>query len=52
MNAIQKTITFGLIVGTRNIFSAELATAERKKLLCKLKELGFDYVIPDEETTP
>lgn len=52
MRTIQKTITFGLIVGTRNIFSAELAATERKKLLCKLEELGFDYVIPDEKATP
>jgi len=52
MRAIDKKITFGLIVGTRNIFNAELATAERRKLLRKLEQLDFDYVIPDEKATP
>lgn len=52
MRMMKKTITFGLIVGTRNIFNAELATAERRKLLSKLDELGFGYVIPDEKATP
>jgi len=52
MRLTEKTITFGLIVGTRNIFNAQLAAAERKKLLSVLEELGFDYVIPDEKATP
>ncbi|MHC4432757.1 MAG: L-fucose/L-arabinose isomerase family protein [Planctomycetota bacterium] len=51
MRAIDKKITFGLIVGSRNIFNAELATADRRKLLHRLEELGFDYVIPDEKAT-
>ena len=51
MRAIDEKITFGLIVGSRNIFNAELATADRRKLLHKLEQLDFDYVIPDEKAT-
>lgn len=49
---MQKKITFGLIVGTRNIFNAQLAASERKKLLSLLDGLGFTYVIPEAEATP
>jgi L-fucose isomerase-like protein len=51
MKMMQKKITFGVIVGTRNIFNAQLAVAERKKLLSLLEKLGFGYVIPDAEAT-
>jgi len=46
MNITQKKTTFGLIIGTRNIFNTQLAAIEREKLLNPLKKLGFDYVIP------
>lgn len=48
---MKKKITLGLIVGTRNIFNAQLAAVERKKLLALLDELGFGYVIPDADAT-
>jgi L-fucose isomerase-like protein len=47
----KKTVTFGLIVGTRGIFNSELAAADRKKLLNVLDELGYSYVIPPPEQT-
>ena len=49
---IQKKITFGVIVSTRNIFNARLASEQRRKVLALLTRLGFDYVIPDEKATP
>ncbi len=52
MRIINKKIIFGLIIGTRNIFNAELASAERTKILTLLDKLGFGYVIPDEHATP
>ncbi len=52
MKIMQKKITFGLIIGTRNIFNAQLASAERKKLLKLLDKIGFGYVIPDADATP
>lgn len=51
MRMIEKKITFGLIVGTRNIFNAQLASTERKKLLSLMEELGLGYVIPDADVT-
>ncbi len=52
MRFIEKTSTLGIIIGTRNIFNAQLASVQRKKLLAVLDELGIDYVIPDENETP
>ncbi|MCE5184867.1 MAG: hypothetical protein LLF76_01935 [Planctomycetaceae bacterium] len=51
MRIIQKKITFGLIIGTRNIFNAKLASAERKKITALLDRLGLGYVIPDANAT-
>ena len=48
---MQRKITFGLIVGTRNIFNAQLASEERQKVLGLLNQLGFGYVIADEKAT-
>lgn len=49
--AYKKRITFGVIVGTRNIFNAELAREGRAQILAELDKLGFDTVIlPDSET--
>jgi len=45
-------ITFGLIVGTRNIFNAKLAEEARKVLLKKMDQWGYDYVILPSEETP
>jgi len=52
MEIMQKKITFGLIIGTRNIFNAQLASAARDKLLALLDNLGFGYVIPGANATP
>lgn len=52
MKIMQKKITFGLIIGTRNIFNAQLASAARDKLLALLDNLGFGYVIPGANATP
>lgn len=49
---INKRITFGIIIGTRNIFNARLATEQRQNALIQLEQLGFGYVIPDVKATP
>ncbi len=51
MNPKLKT-SFGLIVGTRNIFNSELAKQARKELLQKMKKMGYEYVILPENETP
>jgi len=49
--AYKQKLTFGLIVGTRDIFSAKLGIAAREILLRKLDALGHNYVIlPVSET--
>ncbi|MFO7657315.1 MAG: fucose isomerase, partial [Bacteroidales bacterium] len=50
--AYKKKLTFGLIVGTRNIFNAKLAEEAKIVLLKKMKEWGYDYVILASEATP
>jgi len=52
MRLMDKTVTFGLIVGTRGFFNAELAVSVRQKLLTVLDEKGYDYVIVPEDATP
>ncbi len=52
MKIMEKTPTFGLVVGTRGFFNPELAAAGRKQLVAKLDELGYNYIIPPEEATP
>jgi L-fucose isomerase-like protein len=49
---MEKTPTFGLIVGTRGFFNSELAVGVRAKLLTILKEEGYKYVITPEDATP
>lgn len=51
MKMMEKKVTFGLIVTTRNIFNVDLAKAERSKILSKLESLGYDYVIPEVNAT-
>jgi L-fucose isomerase-like protein len=48
----KQNLTFGLIVGTRNIFSAKIAQASRSVLLQKMEQLGYGYVILPVEETP
>ena len=48
----KEKLTFGLIVGTRNIFNAKLASAARKQLLEQMDKWGYSYVILPSEDTP
>ena len=49
--AYKQKLTFGLIVGTRDIFSSKLAVEARETLLKKMEKLGYNYVIlPSSET--
>ena len=50
--AFKKKLTFGLIVGTRNIFSSKLAAEARETLLKKMDKLGYNYVILPSAETP
>ncbi len=50
--AYKQKLTFGLIVGTRNIFSSKLADEARGVLLKKMDKLGYDYVILPSAETP
>jgi L-fucose isomerase-like protein len=52
MRIMDKKTTFGLIVGSRGFFNAELAVSVRAKLLEILAEKGYDYVITPEDATP
>ncbi len=51
MNLDKKT-TLGLIVGSRGFFNPELAANGRQKLLSKLDNLDYDYVITPKDATP
>ena len=44
--------TFGIIIGTRAYFNADLAIDVRKTIIDDLTEAGYGYVILDEEDTP
>jgi len=50
--AYKQKLTFGLIVGTRNIFSSKLADEARAVLLKKMDKLGYNYVILPSSETP
>jgi L-fucose isomerase-like protein len=50
--AYKNKLTFGVIVGTRNIFNFKLAQEGRKEILALLKKNGFDVVILPENETP
>lgn len=47
----KQKLTFGLIIGTRNIFSAKLGLAAREILLPKITSIGHDYVILPVDAT-
>lgn len=51
-NEKQKKMCFGVIIGTRAYFNAELAKDVRKQLLTVLTNEGYDYVILPEDATP
>lgn len=44
--------TFGVIIATRNIFNFKLAVDARQKVLKKLEDMGFGYIILPESETP
>ena len=48
----KEKLTFGLIVGTRGVFSTELARSGRKQLLDQVKRLGHRAVILPQDATP
>lgn len=48
----MKKITFGLIVGTRNIFNAKLAREAREQLIAILDKAGFGSIILPSDATP
>jgi len=52
MHHILKKQTFGVIIATRNIFNSQLAVDARQKVLAKLDELNFNYVILPSSDTP
>jgi L-fucose isomerase-like protein len=53
MNALLNSNTnFGLIVGTRGFFNAELARQGRRQLTAKLEKLGYGAFILPENATP
>jgi L-fucose isomerase-like protein len=49
--AYKEKFTFGLIVGTRDIFNFKLAEEARKQLLSIMDELDYNYLILDKEAT-
>jgi L-fucose isomerase-like protein len=52
MGIVDRRTTFGLIVGTRGLFSAALAVEGRRRLLSRLDQLGFGSVVLPEQATP
>ncbi|MFX0003491.1 MAG: L-fucose/L-arabinose isomerase family protein [Candidatus Hodarchaeota archaeon] len=50
-NNKYKSVTFGVIVGNRDVFPNNLAKEGRLEIIEVLKELGYDYVILNEEDT-
>ncbi len=52
MRMMEKTLCFGLIVGTRGFFNSDLAVGVRSKLLAIMDARGYDYVITPKDATP
>ncbi len=50
--AYKKKLTFGVIVGTRNIFNFKLAQEGRAQILAELEKSGYDTIILSAEETP
>ncbi len=50
--AYKQKITFGVIVGTRNIFNFRLAQEGRRQIVQELEKLGYGSVILPAEETP
>ncbi len=52
MKKIKKKPCFGLIIGTRGFFNADLARLGRRDLIDLMKEIDCDHVILPESDTP
>ena len=52
MRTTQKKTTFGLIIGTRNIFNGSMAVDARADLMKVMGELDFNAIILPPEATP
>ncbi|RPH99186.1 MAG: fucose isomerase, partial [Calditrichaeota bacterium] len=50
--AYKQKLTFGMIIGTRNIFNFQLAQDGRQKLLDEMKKNGYEAVILPADATP
>jgi L-fucose isomerase-like protein len=50
--AYKQKLTFGVIVGTRNIFNFKLAREGRAEIISELDKLGYEAVILPAEETP
>ncbi|TFG30378.1 MAG: fucose isomerase [Promethearchaeota archaeon] len=48
---IPEKITFGIIVGNRDVFPDHLAKEGRDEIIEVMKEMGYDYIILDENDT-
>ena len=51
MKRKEKEFAFGIIVGNRDAFPDHLAKEGREEIIKIIKELGYDYVILDENDT-
>ncbi len=49
---MNKTLTFGVLVGTRAFFNPDLARAGRTQILARLKAMGHESVVLPAEATP
>lgn len=52
MKITEKRICFGLIIGTRGFFNADLARQGRIDMIALMEKLDYDYVILPESETP
>ncbi len=46
------SLVFGVIVGNRDVFPDHLAKEGRKEIIDLMKDLGYEYIILDENDTP
>ncbi len=51
MRVAQKTMTFGVVVGTRGFFNPDHARNARKQIIAKLDQLGYGCIILPAEAT-
>ncbi|MCW8850257.1 MAG: hypothetical protein OQJ81_09805 [Melioribacteraceae bacterium] len=51
MKILEKKTTFGIIIGSRNIFNSELALDARKDITELLEKLDYNYIITEKDAT-